>query len=434
MPFARSRWPSAFVGVSMVAFFSCLALVDKNTSVASQGSSVDDLFGRCVAHMEDACVKEDVIYLSPGQNHGIVTQNAKRKRNAVFRRGGSNTPFGDSMSNLLHWRGPFREFVVLERANFTTLRRHLPTVRGRTLYRYYKTTSGENGIDDTPLESSTSQQPLNAAHALWDTTWLELLVATFYFDSIVNLHHSDDFNDDDPVHGLIRIILNAVLPKGLNEKKHAEGCFDELFVVVSSCDRHLDALPATIAASVLARARENVHAEVSRSFQNDYRWNTSVLLYGRLDTKQRKMVNVVDVHRELVSASSFLDVTLWDERVLTAMPSPMEQFRSILNSKYVITPHGAFTCFWWPWLRKDATLHEIMGPCPKLHSDRFGRTYVNDEVASLLGIRHLYRGEHNLWSRKVPREGTNVLSCESHYTDPNFWTSPKASEVVLKSF
>ena len=96
----------------------------------------------------------------------------------------------------------------------------------------------------------------------------------------------------------------------MNEKKHAEGCFDELFVVVSSCDRHLDALPATIAASVLARARENIHAEISRSFHNYYKWNTSVLLYGRLDTKQRKMVNVVDVHRELVSASSFLDVTL----------------------------------------------------------------------------------------------------------------------------
>ena len=142
MPFARSRWPSAFVGVSL-AFICCFALVDKNSSVASQGSSVDDLFGRCVAHIEDACVKEDVLYLSLGQNHGIVTRNAKRKRNTVFRRGGSNTPFGDSISNLLHWRGPFGEFVVLERANFTTLRRHLPTVRGRTLYRYYKTTSGE---------------------------------------------------------------------------------------------------------------------------------------------------------------------------------------------------------------------------------------------------------------------------------------------------
>ena len=380
------------------------------------------LTDKCVAKIKNVCVKGDVLYYLSTK----LENEMNRKKFPRFWRGGANAPFKDAFSNL-RWRGPFRKIVKLEVSDFASLKRDLPAVRGTTLYHYYDPVSHMHTKDDEDYRPK-HRPPLNAAHAMWDILWLELVVVAFSSGfALNNIVYRDDFEKDDPVHGLCEIIRKTAFQNDI-APVHQDGCFDELIVVVASCDRHLTMLPAKLSAHILENVRVKIHDKFSS--RESIEKNT-VLLYGRTDTKQRKMLNVYDVFRELKSSLS-INVTLWDDLILHKMISPAEQFFIVVNSWYVITPHGAFTCFWWPWLRRNATLHEIMGPCPKLHSDRNGRTYVNDEVAKLLEVKHLYRGGDNLWEKKVEREGMKDLSCKSHYTDPNFMTSPASVVRALQ--
>ena len=418
---------AALVFISLVLLFEVydmswmysdkeVRLVDRRRKV-STGSHAD----KCIAKIKDTCVKGDILY-SADNHHTSQPFKVKFPR---FWRGGANAPFKDAYSNL-GWRGPFSRMVKLGVSEFAAFKRDLPYVPGTTLYHYY------NPVSHTHKEQnyqSKLRPPLNAAHAMWDIIWLELIVAfSRQYNTVKNIVYREDFEEDDPVHGLCEIIRKAAYIDNVL-KVHQDGCFEELLVVVASCDRHMSMLPTKISAHILGKVRGKIHEEFFP--QNGYKEKKTVLLYGRTDTIQRKMLNVYDVYKEVKSSLS-VNVTLWDELILHKMMLPAEQFHTITNSWYVITPHGAFTCFWWPWLKQNATLHEIMGPCPKLHSDRNGRTYVNEEVARLLDVKHLYQRGHNLWEKKVARDGMKELRCKSHYTDPNFITSPASVVKALK--
>ena len=264
---------AALVFISLVLLFEVydmswmysdkeVRLVDRRRKV-STGSHAD----KCIAKIKDTCVKGDILY-SADNHHTSQPFKVKFPR---FWRGGANAPFKDAYSNL-GWRGPFSRMVKLGVSEFAAFKRDLPYVPGTTLYHYY------NPVSHTHKEQnyqSKLRPPLNAAHAMWDIIWLELIVAfSRQYNTVKNIVYREDFEEDDPVHGLCEIIRKAAYIDNVL-KVHQDGCFEELLVVVASCDRHMSMLPTKISAHILGKVRGKIHEEFFP--QNGYKEKKTVL-------------------------------------------------------------------------------------------------------------------------------------------------------------
>ena len=153
-----------------------------------------------------------------------------------------------------------------------------------------------------------------------------------------------------------------------------------------------------------------------------------MLLYGRSDTRRRRLLNLTvhlaELHQRFGETHS---VVLWDDE-WKKRPPIARQAELIRHAEVLVTPHGAWPSVWGLFLRPGAAVVEVFSSC-------MTSTWLPRHVLKELGVKHLVLNR-NLGDARIlvdARSGARVKGCVQWPNDPDIFIDPPA-ELARRVF